>query len=521
MSSQKRQKKQDIEFCEQFSSLQKKFKKHGQGHVFKCLDRLNLAQKKELYNSLEPIDLEEINKTYKRVILDEQNKSNETVTPFTGNVVELATVDETEKKRWYDKGLDLIAEGKVGILLMAGGQGTRLGSSEPKGCYNIGLPSGKSLFQLQAERIIKIRSLAHKSRTEPTHLQIVVDVIGAITSRMRSVRLPWYILTSAPTHDKTVAFFKKNEYFGLPESDVFFFQQGLSPCLTPEGKLILSSMTKLAIAPNGNGGLYTATKESGALRDMKWRGIEFLQCYGVDNVLVKVADPHCIGFMALEKSDCCNKVVLKEDPTERVGVMCLRNGKPGVVEYSEISQEDACLRNESGKLVYSAGNVAMHFFTLSFLEKIAMSPELPFHIAKKKIPYLDDAGQVINPQTPNGIKMEMFIFDVFYRAKQISCFAVQRENEFSPVKNKNGPPDAPIVGSSPDNARLALSDYHIRLISQNGGTVQPNPDRCANFEISPLLSYDGEDLSKYVNGKTYSQPFHLTKELGRVALGKY
>lgn len=407
---------------------------------------------------------------------------------FGGEMCVINDTPEDLKKQYYEHGLQMIGEGKVGLLLMAGGQGTRLGSSDPKGMYDIGLSSGKSLFQLQAEQIKRLAVLSAKHCGKD------------------KVNIPWYLITSDATHDKTVAFFKSMKFFGLQEDSVFFAKQGINPCLSSEGKIMMETKSKLAVAPNGNGGLHAALRTSGALTNLNEKGVEYLHCYGVDNVLVKLADPYYIGFSALRECDVSNMVVLKEDPHEKVGVMCLRDGMPGVVEYSEISKEMAEARDADGKLQYSAGNIANHLFKVSFIEEHTSTAKLPLHVAHKKIPTLDEAGNTVTPTANNGIKMEMFVFDVFQMTKKIVLFAVQRETHFSPVKNKPGERGQPFVKDSPDTARRDFSNLCISLVEKAGGTVVKSDDPYDSLEISPLTSYFGEGLPELVKGKTLTIP---------------
>ena len=249
-------------------------------------------------------------------------------------------------------------------------------------------------------------------------------------------------------------------------------------------------------------------------------GIEYIHVYGVDNVLAKVADPMFIGFCALSGADCANKVVLKEDPAEKVGVMCLRDGKPSVVEYSELSEEMSHARDEStGALVYSAANIAQHLFTLAFLEEHALEP-LSYHVARKVIPFVDAAtGHLVQPAKPNGVKLEMFVFDAFERAENMQCLAVARADEFSPVKNA---PASAATNDTPLTARRDVSELHCSMLRKAGATLVNKLDageaalaaargevRC-ECEISPLVSYAGEGLAKFVKGKTITLPMQIT-----------
>jgi len=417
-----------------------------------------------------------------------KRKKDEKISPF--NETTILSESKTENiSLWYDEGIKLISLGKVGAILLAGGQGTRLGFDRPKGCYDLGLPSHKTLFHIQADRIIKLKLLAAKKH------KIEISKIS----------LPWYIMTSFQTDMATREFFKEQKHFGLDEKDIFFFSQGNLPCLTSEGKIILESPYQVSQAPNGNGGVYRGLKMSGALDDMKRRGVVYNHFYGVDNVLVKVADPVFIGFVHHQKSECGNKVVLKTDWQEKVGVMCNKNGKAGVVEYSELTPELSQSRGSDGQLIYSAGNIGSHVFSTDFLQTVADADCMPFHVAKKKIPHVDNNGKTVTPDKENGMKLEMFVFDSFALAKKMVCLAVLREGEFTAVKNATGI-------DSPHTARQDISQYHMKLATSAGAIINFDKEKDSDklFEISPLVSYAGEGLN-HIKGKTFSLPCLLDK----------
>jgi len=470
---------QKMSLDEQLTALRVNYVEHGQGHVFQFYDKglLNNDEKLSLLRNVQTINVPYAKECFA------STKVEQPVDEFAvfNQTTIVDTCDAKEQKQWYDEGLRLVSEGKVGAILMAGGQGTRLGSSDPKGMYDIGLPSHKSLFQLQAERITKLKQLA------------------ATVHGKEQVSLPWYVMTSNATHTATVDFFTKNNYFGLPKQDVFFFTQDELPAFSSDGKIVMASKHSIAMAPNGNGGIYRALNVSGALDDMKSRGVDHLHVFGVDNVLVKVCDPSFVGYSALKNLSCANKVTLRVDPKEKVGTMCLRNGMPSVVEYSEISVELSSKKGEDGQLLFNAANIANHYFTRDTLVKVA-NAKLPFHVAVKKIPSVNDQGEA---QPIEGVKMEMFIFDAFAMCPDMRAFAVSREGEFSPVKNapNQSLPD------SPDTARVDVSRYHKMLAKKAGATFENEADN-ALFELSPLVSYDGEDL-QHLDGQRFKLPFHL------------
>jgi len=311
----------------------------------------------------------------------------------------------------------------------------------------------------------------------------------------------WYIMTSPATYQQTVDYFKRNRYFGQPPQCFFFFNQHMLPCLQPDGKIISESAGSIALAPNGNGGLYRALRSSGALDDMARRGIEYVAQYCVDNPLIRVADPVFLGFMHESGADCAAKVVPKAYPEEPVGVMCLVEGKPGVMEYSEIDPSlRSALDPNTKELMYNYAHICINNFSRKFLQRVSENylDQLRYHVAKKKIPFADAQGKTTTPAKENGWKLELFIFDAFQYSEKMVAFEVKRGEEFSPLKNGAG---MLVPKDSPETCLADLSRLYTSFIAKAGGFIQGD----GLVEISPLRSYAGEGLEG-VAGNTYLVP---------------
>ncbi|KAK9843554.1 hypothetical protein WJX81_008640 [Elliptochloris bilobata] len=386
-------------------------------------------------------------------------------------------VSDGQELRWIKTGFRLVAEGKLAVVLLAGGQGTRLGSAAPKGCYDIGLPSRKPLFQLQAERLARLQQLAAEA------------AYGAGAAVRNPLR--WYIMTSAATDAATREFFAEHAHFGLRPDQIVFFQQGELPCLTPKGCLILEQPCRLARAPDGNGGLFAALAECGALADMQAAGVEAVDCVSVDNALARVADPLFAGFCWERGAQCGARVVAKASAAERVGVFARRAGRLEVVEYSELDPEQAAsVDPRTRRLRFNWSNVCMHYFCTAFLADMAgrMRSEARYHLARKAIPSVSGPVQ--------GVKLELFIFDSFPLAERIVLLEVRREDEFAPVKNAPG-----AAADSPDTARAATLALHTRWVEAAGGRVRLGKGG-EGVEVSPRVSYSGEGLAPLCRGRT-------------------
>jgi UDP-N-acetylglucosamine/UDP-N-acetylgalactosamine diphosphorylase len=351
-------------------------------------------------------------------------------------------------------GRKLLEEGKAGVLLVAGGQGSRLGFEGPKGCFPIGPLSGKSIFQLHAEKILALSSTSGKP-------------------------LPWYIMVSSANEAATRRFFETHRYFGLGEENVFFFVQEMLPALDSAGKLLLESRGRIFTSPNGHGGVYEAFLESGGLDDAERRGIEHLFYFQVDNVLIRIADPLFMGLHALSGAEMSLKVLRKSDPFEKIGVVAAEDGHCKVIEYSDLSEEEARRQDPEGNLVFWAGSIAIHAFRVSFFRRVAEGTvRLPYHVARKKIQCVDSRG---NGAQVEGLKYESFVFDALPSARKALNLEVRREEEFAPVKNKSGV-------DSIESAQALLIAEHRRWLREAGATAM------GRAEISPLVALGPEEL---------------------------
>lgn len=459
---------------------------NNQQHLIRFYNELNESQQSELLRQLWDLRCDELNDLFRKTVEMAATAEclDDKMAPFPSERYEAEADCDPEKIAQYrSRGLQEIAKGTVAVLLLAGGQGTRLGVSHPKGMYSVGLPSGKTLFQLQAERILKVQEWARE-----------------LEGKTRSI--PWYIMTSEATNFETERFLRANNFFGIKETDITIFEQNMLPCFDFEGKILLETKCKMAEAPDGNGGLFKALRDLRVLDNMRERGVRFLQVYGVDNILVKVADPAFIGYCVSHDAECGNKVIRKTDPTESLGVTCVVDGRFKVVEYSEISPRTANLKDPQGNLLFSAGNICQHFFTVDFLSDVAANHEgeMKLHVAKKKIPHVDEAGAPVKPSAPNGIKIEKFVFDVFEFCTRLVVWEVPRGNEFSPLKNA----DSAGV-ECPATAKAALMALHKGFIQRAGGEVEGD-----EVEVSPLVSYAGEGLEG-VRGKRFVSPYVLER----------
>ncbi len=446
------------------------FRKNEQEHVLAGWDKLFLDQQESLLADCAAVDFSWLKARlaeFQTVQAFGPQQRNIAPAP----VVRLAKDDKgmADSAVAREAGEELLRKGKVAAFLVAGGQGSRLGFEGPKGCFPVGPISGRSLFQWHGEKI-------------------------AARSRRYGAPIPWYIMTSRENDRDTRRYFEERNFFGLPEGDVLFFSQAMVPCLDFHGKLMLSSPSSLAMNPNGHGGALSGLRGSGALRDMKERGIEVVSYFQVDNPLVTICDPLFLGWHAREGAEMSSKVVEKSSPAERMGVLCLLDGKPSVVEYIDLDEESMRATNPDGGLKYWAGNVAIHTMNVSFIERVSDGDKLPWHQSRKKVPYFA-GNRLIKPDKENAVKFETFVFDALPFAKKSLNLEVRRESEFAPLKNAEG-------SDSVESCRLLLSN-HFREWLARAGVSMNMPGLAINakppvVEISPLYSLDADELASKV-----------------------
>lgn len=466
--------------------LRASLNRYGQGHVLQFWDDLSIVEQLQLVADLETIDLEEMQEMWDRTQNEAGLPGLEDMVPIEEELCEsYSTCDPQTLQAYQEEALRAMSEGQVGVLLLAGGQGTRLGVPYPKGMYDIGLASGKTLYQIQVERILRLQELAKR-----------------LTGRDGQIRM--YVMTSESTKQPTLDFFQMHGYFGASEEQISIFEQRTIPAFDHKGRFLLEKKNKVARSPDGNGGLYWALKNEGILEDLEKRDVRYLHAFCVDNVLVKVADPHFMGYCIAKKAEAGNKVVEKGWPTEAVGVVVKINNRIQVVEYSEISQEQAEQRDTSGRLTFRAGNICNHFFTTEFLKRVCLKHEreLPHHVAHKKVGFVSlETGATVAPPAPNAIKLEKFVFDVFQFSHSFVVWECIREEEFSPLKNADG-----AEKDTPTTARQSLHTLHRQYLERAGARLKGDPDD--GVEVSPLVSYAGEGL-ELLAGKTLTTPLEI------------
>src|SRR3954451_17215678 len=420
----------------------------GQDQVFRFFDKLDAKGKEKLLNQLaqfDPLHLRSLAGEY--VTRKPEVNLPKDIKPVKAYPREPVS---PEQRKLYEnarrRGHDLLTQGKVAAFLVAGGQGTRLGYDGPKGEFPVTPVKNKPLFQVFAEQL-------------------------RAYSRDAGKTIPWYVMTSEVNDAATRDFFKKNNFFGCNEKDVFFFQQGMMPAFSMDGKLLLAEKDSLALSPDGHGGSLRALAKSGALADMRKRGVEHLSYFQVDNPLVHTIDPLFLGLHDLTGSEMSSKTVSKAGPLEKVGNFVVADGAVQVIEYSDLPEALAKQTNPDGSLRFNAGSIAIHALRRSFVERLNAGGhlQLPWHRAEKKVPYVDESGKPIKPDKSNAVKLEQFVFDAIPLAKNAIVYTTDRAEEFSPVKNAEGV-DSPATSKRDQIRRSArwLREAGLEIASKAG-----------------------------------------------------
>jgi UDP-N-acetylglucosamine/UDP-N-acetylgalactosamine diphosphorylase len=445
---------------------------HSQQHLLGFYENLDENAQKALLDQIDALDFDSIPAWIEKYVKGEYSldiPENLAPSPYFP-----ALATDTDTRARYDQakalGADLISQGKVAAFVVAGGQGTRLGFDGPKGDYPTSPIKNKTLFQLFAEQIKAV-------------------------SKKYSAPIPWYIMTSPLNYSQTVDSFEKSDYFGLDKADVIFFQQGTLPNFAFDGKVLLANKGEIATSPDGHGGSLKALHDSGAIEDMKKRGIEQISYFQVDNPLVKAVDPLFIGLHAQANAGMSSKTVIKANPTEKVGNFCLADGKVTVIEYSDLADEQANKTNPDGSLVFELGSIAIHLISRAFVEDLnAGRFSLPIHKAVKKIPCLGAAGNHVNPTEPNGVKLETFVFDALPLSSESIILETLRSEEFAPVKNATGVDSVEVT-------KKMMTQRAANWLEAAGIEIPKNPDGSIDctIEMASSFALDADDVIAKVN----------------------
>ena len=441
------------------NALRERLEQAGQAHLWQHAERLAGPARDALLRRLDGLDLRLVGELAGLMTLGPGAAAPRFDPPEVFGLEQRST---PRAKESVEAGEALLAAGKVGYLLVAGGQASRLGYEGPKGCYPIGPVSGRSLFEIFARRLHAVR-------------------------KRFGVHTPWYVMTSEGNDAQTRAFFAEHHHFGLPPEEIVFFSQAMLPALDMQGRILMSSREELFLAPNGHGGSLLALQASGALRAAGQRGVEVFSYFQVDNPLAPPADPLFLGLHALEGAQMSSKVVKKRDAWEKVGVLGRVDGKLSCIEYSDLPETLRHQTDERGELRYSAGNIALHAIDRAFIERLVSGRlELPWHVAKKKIPTIDASGAAT---VVDGCKFETFVFDALGMTGRSAILEVERKHEFSPVKNKDG-------DDSPATTRRDLCAMHATWAAESGIALPPaDPEGNVQIEIDPVYAESAREFA--------------------------
>ena len=385
-------------------------KMYNQEHIINLLNKLDEQKKWDLIDQISKIDFHQIMELYDHTKKKVEIKENKIEAI---KYLDKEKLTDEQRAEFEKLGEDAIKRGEYAVVTMAGGQGTRLGHNGPKGTFRLDVyGKGKYLFEILSENLKE-------------------------ANNKYGVTIPWYIMTSKDNNDETLNFLEKNNYFGYPKSEVILFKQGELPLIDENGKLLINKDMKIKEASDGNGGVFSSLRTTGMLSDMKERNIKWVFIGGVDNVILKMADVILLGMAIKKGVQIASKSVVKANPHEKVGVFCKMNGHPKVIEYSELPEKMAEEVDDEGELKYGESHIMCNLFSIDAIEKVSKEV-LMYHSAFKKNSYIDENGREIIPEEPNSYKFESFIFDSFEFFDDIAILRGKREDDFAPVKNKEG-----------------------------------------------------------------------------------
>ena len=451
---------------------------YGQEHLLAFWDELNQDQREVLAAEIRGIDFALIERLYKAgsATEDARQLAEHAEPPPAFRLDTSGNRFTPEEAR--QRGSEAIAADEVGVILVAGGQGTRLGFDQPKGMFPIGPVSNSCLFRIHIEKILA-------------------------TSARCGTRIPLYLMTSPATHQETAEFLGENDGFQLPQRDLHVLCQGTMPAVDANtGKVLLARPDRIALSPDGHGGTVAALAASGCLEDIQRRGIRHLFYLQVDNPLVEICSPEFIGYHLLSGSEFSTQVIAKREPLERVGNVVASDGRLHVIEYSDLPDEVAQRRNPDGSLAIWAGSIAVHVMETALLERLSTQADaLPFHIAKKRVPYVGPSGATGRPDEPNAVKFERFIFDIMPSAAKAIVMEVDPARHFGPLKNASGEP-----ADTPETVKAQMVAEHARWLRQAGVEVADG----VAVEISPRFALDAAELAgKIQPGTRVTEPTYF------------
>lgn len=385
-------------------------KKYNQNEIIELLDKLDDDKKEKLADSVLNVDFENLTKIFN---ISKEKKAVDTSGISPMNAIIKDDISEEERKKYFELGKNVIQNNQYAVITVAGGQGTRLGHDGPKGTYKVNTINGEKYI-----------------------FEILCEIMKEAT-KTYGVEIPWYIMTSEENNSETVAFFKEHNFFGCNPDKIKFFMQSKMPIMSKDGKILVDKDFKVKQASDGHGGIFNSMKRAGIIDELSSNGVKWVFTCGVDNILVNMVDPYLVGLAIDKNCKLATRSLVKNSPSEKIGVICKQNNKVKVIEYTELPEEMANKVDSNGNLVFGESHVMFNLFSLDAIKRIA-EEKLPYHVAFKKNDYINSNGQLVKAESPNSYKFESFIFDSFEMFDDMAILRTKREDEFAPIKNATG-----------------------------------------------------------------------------------